>query len=49
MNKILIILICYVAFGCNSVPKLSHTEKPVTASDDVWSTGNIAAFEKKLE
>ena len=49
MYKILIIFSCCIAIGCSSVPKLSHTDKPVIAADDVWSTGNIAAFEKKLE
>ena len=47
MNKILIIFSCSIAIGCSPVPKLSHTDKPVTAADDVWSTGNVAAFEKK--
>src|SRR6188474_269351 len=49
MNKILIIVSCCIVISCSPVPKLSHTDKPVTAADDVWSTGNIAAFEKKLE
>src|SRR6187455_1133479 len=49
MNKILIIVCCCIAIGCSSVPKLSHTDKPVTAADNVWSTGNMTAFEKKLE
>src|SRR5688572_7578221 len=49
MNKILIIFSCYIALGCSSVPKLSHTDKPVTAADNVWDSENITAFEKKLE
>jgi len=49
MNKIYITVSCCIAIGCSSVPKLSRTDKPVTAADNVWSTGNIAAFENKLE
>src|SRR5262245_9383382 len=49
MNRIVTILVCCAGIGCSPVPKLSRTDKPVTASDNVWSTGNIAAFEKKLE
>ena len=49
MNKILIIVSCYLTIGCSSVPKLSHNDRPVTAADDVWNTANIGAFEKKLE
>ena len=50
MNKILIFVTCCIAFCCSPVPKLSdNNNKPVTAADDVWSTGNIAAFEKKLD
>src|SRR5688500_16189437 len=49
MNKILIIISSCIAIGCSSVPKLSRSDKPVTAADNVWTTGNIAAFENKLE
>src|SRR5688572_21339490 len=49
MYKILIVIISLATLSCNSSYRLTRTSKPVTASDDVWSTENVAAFEKKLE
>ena len=46
MNKFFFIVSCCITIGCSSVPKLSHSDKLVTAADDVWSNGNIAEFEK---
>lgn len=48
MHKILIIVVSCIAISCTSVRKLSQTDKPVSAADDVWSTENIADFEKDL-
>ena len=49
MSKILIIIACCIVTGCSSTRKLSRTETPVTAKDDVWSRENVSAFEKELE
>ena len=49
MYKILLLIFCSVAIACNSSYRLTRTANPVTAADDVWSTSNVAAFEKKLE
>ena len=49
MHKILIIVVSCIAISCTSTRKLSRTDKPVSAADEVWSTENIADFEKDLE
>ena len=49
MRKILIIVAACIAVSCSSTRKLSQTDKPVSAADDVWSAENIADFENGLE
>ncbi len=49
MHKFLMIVVSCIAISCTSVGKLSQTDKPVSATDDVWSAENIADFEKVLE
>ncbi len=49
MNKILIIIIAGLTISCSPTRKLSHSDKPITARDDVWSNENVEAFGKKLE
>lgn len=49
MYKILLLIFCSAVMACNSSYRLTRTAKPVTATDEVWSTSNVAAFEKKLE
>ncbi len=49
MHKFLMIVVSCIAISCTSVGKLSQTDKPVSAADDVWSAENIADFEKDLE
>src|SRR6188768_686525 len=49
MYKILFLILSSLALSCSSKYRLTRSSKPVTASDDVWSTENVAAFEKKLE
>lgn len=49
MHKFLMIVVSCIAISCTSVGKLSQTDKPVSATDDVWSAENIADFEKDLE
>ncbi|WP_385887239.1 hypothetical protein [Terrimonas alba] len=49
MYKILLFIFCSAVTACNSTYRLTRTAKPVTATDDVWSTSNVGTFEKKLE
>jgi len=49
MYKISLLILSCLALSCSSKYRLTRSSKPVTASDDVWSTENVAAFEKKLE
>ena len=49
MYKTLFFVLSLAAISCNSSYRLTRTSNPVTASDDVWTTENVAAFEKKLE
>src|SRR6185436_2178319 len=49
MYKISFLILSCLALSCSSKYRLTRSSKPVTSSDDVWSTENIAAFEKKLE
>jgi len=49
MHKTWLIVISCIAISCSPTRKLSRSDKPVTNADDVWSTVNVAAFEKKLE
>jgi CubicO group peptidase (beta-lactamase class C family) len=49
MYRIFFVIISLATLSCNSSYRLTRTSEPVTASDDMWATENIAAFEKKLE
>ncbi|MEP7377378.1 MAG: serine hydrolase domain-containing protein [Chitinophagaceae bacterium] len=49
MYKTLLLIVACTAFACQSSYRLTHTAKPVTAADNVWSASNVAAFEKELE
>jgi len=49
MHKTWLIVISCIVIACSPPRKLSRTNEPITNADDVWSTENVAAFEKRLE